>query len=75
MQAIFLGILMIIVSIVFTVISFGLFFIGTLGTLLNLFIWLYGLYVGFEAYNGNDITIPVITDYAKRYSGKSQAKT
>lgn len=68
MQAIFLGILMIIVYVIFTVLSFGLFFFGFLGGLLNLFIWLYGLYVGFEAYNGKDITIPVITDYATKYS-------
>ena len=68
MQAIFLGILMIIVDIVFGLLTFGSFFIGILGILLNVFIWLYGLYVGLEAYNGRDISIPVIGDYAKRYS-------
>lgn len=63
MQAIFLGIVMIIIGFIF-----GL-FLGIVASLINLLIWLYGLYVGFEAYNGRDVEIPVLTDYAKRYSG------
>jgi uncharacterized membrane protein len=70
MQSIFLGILMIILWIVFTFITFGFFYI--IGALLSLFVWLYGLYVGFEAYNGRDVTIPTITEYAKRYSGSEE---
>lgn len=69
-QAIFLGIAIIVVSIIFgllALVSFGL--LGVLGTLIELILWLYGIYVGFEAYNGKDVPIPTITDYAKRYSG------
>ncbi len=64
-QAIFLGIVAIIVAVLFDWIPV----IGLLGSLLGLLIWLYGLYVGFEAYNGRDVVIPYITEYAKRYSG------
>jgi uncharacterized membrane protein len=67
MQSIFLGILMIVISVVFNLISLGL--LSVLVTLVNLYIWLYGLYVGFEASNDRDVVIPKITEYAKRYSG------
>jgi uncharacterized membrane protein len=73
MQAIFLGIAMIIVAIVFDLLFFIGFF-GIIGSLINLLLWLYGLYVGFEAYNGRDVEIPVISDYARRYSGYSSSK-
>ncbi|MGI0100555.1 MAG: DUF4870 domain-containing protein [Candidatus Micrarchaeaceae archaeon] len=74
MQSIFLGILMIVVSIVFDILSLGIFLIGTLGIILIVFLWLYGLYIGFEAYNGKDIAMPMITDYARRYSGYGKSK-
>jgi len=63
-QAVFLGIIMIVVAV-----FFGVFFIGFIGGLLNLLIWLYGMYVGIEGYIGRDVVIPGITEYAKRYSG------
>ena len=36
--------------------------------LVGFLLWLYGIYVGVVAYNGRDISMPVIGDYAKRYS-------
>jgi uncharacterized membrane protein len=72
MQSIMLGILQIIIWIIFGWLLFG--FFSVFGVLLNVLLWLYGLYVGFEAYNGRDVVIPTITDYAKRYSGYKTAK-
>jgi uncharacterized membrane protein len=68
MQSIFLGIIIFVVAIVFGWI------LGIIASLINLLLWLYGLYVGFEAYNGRDITIPVLTDFAKQYSGYGKSK-
>ena len=62
LQAIFLGI-------VATVLDFVLFFIPVLGSLLAFLIWLYGMYIAVKAYEGNDVKIPVIADYAAKYSG------
>lgn len=59
MQAIVLGI-------VWIVLSFVLFFIPYLGTVLGFVIWLYGMYIGFRAYEGVDVEIPYITAYLKR---------
>jgi uncharacterized membrane protein len=42
--------------------------IGTVFELINLVIWLFGLYVGYQAYIGKDVTIPVITDMAKKFA-------
>lgn len=64
-QAIFLGVIAIVIAVLLGWIPF----VNILADLAGLFIWLYGLYIGFEAYNGNDIVIPYITEYAKRYSG------
>ncbi len=69
MQSIFLGIAMIIIAVVFDILSFtGIFLMGVIGALLVVFLWLYGIYAGLEAYSGRNIVIPVVTDYAKRYS-------
>jgi len=69
-QAIFLGIVAIVIAVLLGWIPI----IGIIADVLGLFIWLYGLYVGFQAYNGNDIVIPYITEYAKRYSGYEETK-
>ena len=64
-QAMILGIVAIVLWV--------LWFIPILGWLLGIIgflLWLYGLYVGLKAYGGTDITIPVITDYAKQYAKK-----
>lgn len=54
MQAIILGIIGVV-----------LFFIPFLGWILAVLLWLYGLYIGFEAFNGKDLSIPYITDFLK----------
>ena len=61
LQAIFLGIVAI-------VLDFVLFFIPILGQLIAFLIWLYGMYIAFKAYEGKDIKVPVIADYAVKYS-------
>jgi uncharacterized membrane protein len=69
-QSIILGIVMIVVAVIFNVVFFlGLGFLVFLGSLINLLLWIYGLYVGFEGYNGRDVVIPTITEYARRYAG------
>ncbi|MCL5016651.1 MAG: hypothetical protein M1441_00730 [Candidatus Parvarchaeota archaeon] len=62
LQAIFLGIIAI-------VLEFVLFFIPSLGSVLAFLIWLYGMYIAVKAYEGEDIKVPVIADYAAKYSG------
>ena len=37
-------------------------------TLIAFLVWVYGMYVGVVAYNGRDISMPVIGEYAERYS-------
>lgn len=48
--------------------------ISPIGLLINIFMWIYGLYVGVKAYNMEDVSIPFISDYAKRHSGHGSAK-
>lgn len=64
-QSIILGIVFIVIWIIFG-------FFGTilllLVNVLDLLVWLYGIYVGLRAYGGVDTEIPIITDYAKQYS-------
>jgi uncharacterized membrane protein len=55
-QAICLGIIIIAVSIIP--------YIG----LLSILVWLYGLYIGYKASINNDVAIPYITDFAKKYT-------
>jgi uncharacterized membrane protein len=68
-QAILLGLLMIGIAIVFGILSYAVSILSLLGALINAFLWLYGIYVGFKAHEDIDIVIPEITAYAKRYSG------
>lgn len=42
--------------------------IGGVFSLIEFVIWLYGMYVGFQAYNGKDMTIPMVTDMATKFS-------
>jgi len=41
-------------------------FIPYLG-IVNILIWLYGLYIGYKASVNEDVVIPYITDFAKKY--------
>ncbi len=43
-------------------------FSAMLGGLVVFLLWLYGVYVGYQAGNGVDIEIPVIGSLAKQYS-------
>lgn len=61
LQAIFLGVIAMIVAIIFSPIPY-------LGSVLFFLLWLYGMYIGYQAYRGTDVSIPVIGDYARRYS-------
>ncbi len=56
LQAIMLGIVLIVLG-----------WIPIIG-LIGLLVWLYGLYVGWRAYEGEDLDIPVIGDFAHQYS-------
>ncbi len=58
MQATLIGIFSVIVSFVFS-------FVPPIGLILAFLIWVYSLYVGFEAYNGRDVDVPVISSYLK----------
>lgn len=55
-QAIFLG-----------VIGFVISFIPIIG-LIWVLVWLYGMYIGWRAYEGEDVEVPYIGDYAHHYS-------
>ncbi len=59
-QAVFLGIVTIAAGIFFSLIL-----LPEIGSAVSFIIWIYCLYVGLEAYKGNDIHIPIISDYAK----------
>lgn len=72
-QAILLGIAFVVLWIIFGALTFFLFFLWVFTSLILLLIWLYGLYVGLEAYRGRDMVIPKITELARRYSGYSGA--
>ncbi|MCL5093136.1 MAG: hypothetical protein M1128_01565 [Candidatus Marsarchaeota archaeon] len=60
LQAILLGVISIIVVPFFSIIA-----IPVLGRAIVLLIWLYGMYIGFEAYMGREISIPLISEYVK----------
>ncbi len=60
-QAIFLGVIGIIISVFFSIL-----YVPLVSSLLNFLIWIYALYVGFQAYNGVEVDIPYITEYAKK---------
>ncbi|MGC9211806.1 MAG: hypothetical protein ACP5FU_06630, partial [Nitrososphaeria archaeon] len=61
LQAIFLGITAIVLDLI-------LFFVPFAGPFLAFLIWVYGMYIGYKAYTGEDVKAPVLGDYAARYS-------
>lgn len=62
MQAILLGLAAIVLTWVV-----GL-FAGFAAEIVALIIWIYGMYVGYQAYEGTDIVVPVLGDYAKQFT-------
>ena len=63
-QAIFLGIAAFVVSFIleFT------FIFSYIGTIISILAWVYGMYIGYMGSKGKDIEIPVIGEYARKYS-------
>ena len=62
LQAIFLGVVMFILGwVAGFVFAFG-------ASILVFLLWIYGLYVGYLAYNGKDTDMPIIGDFARKYS-------
>jgi uncharacterized membrane protein len=54
-QAIILGVIMIVLAFIPFV------------SILNILVWIYGLYIGYKASINEDVTIPYITEFAKKY--------
>src|SRR5271157_644074 len=53
-------------AIILGIVGFVLGFIPFIGGLFALVLWIYGIYVGYRAYEYNDdISVPVIGDFAK----------
>ncbi len=59
MQAIGLGIIAAVLGVILDFVFFPL------AGLVGLLIWLYGMYIGYEAYTGKDVKVPVLGDYIK----------
>jgi uncharacterized membrane protein len=69
-QAIILGIAILFVDIIFYIISFVIFPpIFYAGSIIEIILWVYGLYIGYKASLGTDISIKYIGDYASSQSG------
>ncbi len=56
----------IIIGIISLVLYAFLFLVPSIATIIALLVWLYGIYIGFEAYSGKDVSIPYITDMIKK---------
>ncbi len=69
LQAILLGVIIIIFEVIFGLINIFVTLkfpiVGIIFDIIIAIIWLYGIYVGFKASTGTDINMPVIGDYAK----------
>ena len=69
-QAIILGIAILIIDVIFYILSFLIFPpIFYIGYIIEIILWVYGLYVGYKASLGTDISIKYIGDYASSLSG------
>jgi uncharacterized membrane protein len=67
-QAVLYGIALTILSVVFNVVGALFAPIGILLSLAMAILWLYGLYVGYRAMEGEDIKITTVGELAERYS-------
>ena len=63
-QAILLGVMSIVIALIF-----GFLLIPIASSIINLIIWVYGIFAGVKAYYGVDVIIPKITPYAERHAG------
>ncbi len=57
LQAVFLGILATVLS-----------FIPVIGWFLGVLLWLAGIVIGIKAYQGEDINLPILGEYAKKHA-------
>lgn len=64
-QAILLGVIISVIGIIPLILPFNSRIFSWIVDLVVLILWLYGLYVGYKAYKGVDISMPVIGDLAK----------
>ncbi len=64
-QAILLGVIISVIGIIPLILPFNSYFFSLLIDLVILILWLYGIYVGYKASQGVDISMPVIGDLAK----------
>ncbi len=67
LQAIFFGIVIIVIGLILDLFSF-LFLFAHISTIFIFLAWLYGMYIGYMGSKGDDIEIPIIGEYAKKYS-------
>lgn len=74
LQALILFIILIIVSIIFSVAAFIPFihWMVYIGDVINVLIWLYGMYVGYKAYLGTDLKVPMVTEFVRKHTGYPQ---
>ena len=59
-QATMLGVIALVQLEFFNVIQ-----LGTIGSFVSFLIWVYCLFVGFEAYTGNDVKVPILSNYVE----------
>ena len=67
-QAVLYGIVFTVLEVIFAVVGPFVGLLSALFALVLLVLWLYGLYVGYRAMEGEDIKITTIGDLAERYS-------
>jgi uncharacterized membrane protein len=59
MQALVLGVVMIVLAVIVSVVTLGL------GSCLTPLLWIYSIYLGIKAYRGEMVTIPVISNFVR----------
>ncbi len=64
-QAILLGVIIFVIGIIPSIFPLELYPISWIVNLVVIILWLSGIYVGYKAYNGVDIAMPVIGGLAK----------
>ena len=60
MQALILGLVIIVLGIIITVVTFGL------GSCITILLWIYPIYLGIKAYRGETFDIPVISNFVRQ---------
>ena len=55
-------------AIFLSVVATILYFLPIVGWLITALLWVYGLYIGLVAYGGKDLEVPVLGEWARKYS-------